>query len=428
MRNCYFILILMLSFLYSCEGDKIDYSVINRSIKVNARIDGANLRAANDVWTEGDNIGIYMLSSGQPLSTESVLAKNAKYITEKGDGFFYPASKAEEVKFPIDGANVDFISYYPHKTISTAFEYAIDVTDQSNQGNIDLMYADNPKGLNKNSSSVDFSFSHQLSKIIVKLKTADNTPLSGVQITVKGMNSKGKFSLVNKSLTTSTKANIKMKVSDDGAIAEAILLPTEDLAGITFEIINGDYGYVYSLSSAVNIGKFESGYRYTYNITLDTSSPLKVTAAITDWTNGPSEDATVERDFKVYEPIGEGTQENPYTITDARNLSPVNGVWVQGFIVGHYTGNTVSSFSTDVSSPETIKNTILAMAESSTETEGKNTFPLQLPSGDIRVALNLQDHPENVGKEIKVKGNVLTYYGGIGMTGTSAYEFISAEP
>ncbi|MDO5663913.1 MAG: fimbrillin family protein [Bacteroidia bacterium] len=421
-------LFLMLLFLLACEGEKIDFSIINRSIKVNARIDGVKTRATNDTWSEGDAIGIYMIAAGEAPSAESVLVKNAKYTTQ-GDGGFNPATVANDVKFPINGSNVDFIAYYPHGTINAAFEYSIDVTDQSNQAVIDLLYSDNSKNLNKNSAFVDLSFSHQLSKIIVNLKTIDGSALINPSVTIKGIRTRGFFSLADKTQrVTATKGNIEMKMNSSGVMAEAIVLPTAALAGITLEIVNGDYGYVYDLSSAENVTSFQSGYKHTYTITLDTRAPLSAVATISNWMDGPNEKVTIVKDFKVYKPVGAGTQENPYTIEDARNISPVNGVWVKGFIVGHYTGTSVGSFSNDITNPEIIKETSVALAVSATEANATRTYPIQLSTNDLKAVLSLKSKPENLGKEVKVKGNIANYYSAIGMTGVSAYEFITADP
>lgn len=425
MKTNHLLLFLMLLFLFSCEGEKIDFSIINRSIRVKARIDGVKTRVANDTWSEGDVIGIYMITAGEGLSAESVLAKNAKYVTE-GDGAFNPVAVAHDVKFPIDGAGVDFIAYYPHGTVSAAFEYSVDVTDQTDQTAIDLLYSNNATGLNKNSTFVDLDFSHQLSKIIVHLGTIDGSALKDVAVTIKGVDTKGKFSLADKSQTTSGKGNIEMKMSGDGASAEAIVLPAGSLTDATLEIINGEYSYVYDLNSAVNITKFESGYKYIYTIVLDTRSPLSATTSISGWLDGPGEMATVVKDSKIYRPVGGGTPENPYTVEDARNLSPINGAWVKGYIVGYYSGTTVGSFSNDLADNGQIKVTSLALAESPVETSGSKTFPVSLPTGEIRENLNLKTHPENLGKEVKLKGNIGPYYGSIGMQNVTAYEFILA--
>ncbi len=423
MKTNHLLLFLMLPFLLACEGERIDFSIINRSIRVNARIDGVKTRATSNDWSQGDAIGIYMVTAGSGLAPESVLAKNAKYVTE-GDGTFNPPAVAHDVKFPMDGSTVDFVAYYPYGTVTSAFEYSVDVTDQTDQNAIDLLYSDNAAGLNKNSSFVDLSFSHQLSKLVVHLKTIDETALVNTAVTVKGVNTRGVFSLTDKSQTASTKGDIAMKMSDGGAFAEAIVLPAESLADATLEIINGEYGYLYDLNSSSTITSFDPGYKYTYTIELDTRSPLSVKAVIADWMDVPGITVTVPKDFKVYQPVGEGTPENPYTVEDARNVSPASGVWVKGFIVGYYAGTAVGSFTNDLTDSTKIKMTSLALAVSPGETSGSKTFPVSLPLGEIRDNLNLKTNPGNLGKEVKIKGKIGTYYGATGLANVTAYAFI----
>lgn len=36
---------------------------------------------------------------------------------------------------------------------------------------------------------------------------------------------------------------------------------------------------------------------------------------------------------------------------------------------------------------------------------------VNLPTGDLRTAVNLQDNPENVGKKLTIKGKFRTYLG-----------------
>lgn len=424
MKTTSLILFLMLALLLSCEGERIDYSIINRSINVNARIEGSKTRATNDTWTDGDMIGIYMKTAAQPLSAESALAKNAKYAT-RGDGFFSPATVANDVKFPIDGSQVDFIAYYPQGTVSTAFEYSIDLSNQNDQAAIDLLYSDNARNLSKTSNAVNLSFSHKLSKIIVNLTATGETGLSDVTATIKGLNTKAKLSLIDGTLgSPSSKGNIRMKVNSGGNSAEAIVLPAASLTGATMEITSGLSGYTYDLASTTNITRFEPGYRYTYNVTLDTSQPLTASATISSWTEGPSESATLPKDFEVYTPTGAGTPENPYTVQDAQNLKELSGVWVRGYIVGYYSGTTASSFSNDVNA-ESIKDTNLAIAASSSETNGANTVSVQLSTTSIKNALNLKDKPGNLGKELILKGNLTTYYGISGITNISDFEWVS---
>lgn len=68
-------------------------------------------------------------------------------------------------------------------------------------------------------------------------------------------------------------------------------------------------------------------------------------------------------------------------------------VWVKGYIVGYYSGTSYSSFVNNADS--VTRNTNIALATSTTETDPAKTFPVSLSTGSvIRDVLNLQTHPE----------------------------------
>ena len=231
MKINYLFLFLMLPFLFSCEGEKIDYTIINRSINVYARIDGMNTRATNSEWAAGDAIGIYMVTAGEVLSAESALARNAKYSTQ-GDGIFTPTTIANDVKFPIDRANVDFIAYYPQGTVTAAFGYSLNVTDQSNQATIDVMYSNNEVGRNSAHPEITLRFAHKLTKLVFNIApSVAGTDLSGLNVKLVNFNPRGTMLLADGSVSyTNAKGDIRLKVSEDGKTAEAIVIHKTDFS------------------------------------------------------------------------------------------------------------------------------------------------------------------------------------------------------
>ena len=99
--------------LIACEGDVIDPALRGRPIELSAEIEGMRTRVTNSTWEKGDAIGIYMIPSGGSLSA-SVLRNNVKYSTT-GSSSFTPANEKEQIIFPFDGSNVDFIGYHPYR-------------------------------------------------------------------------------------------------------------------------------------------------------------------------------------------------------------------------------------------------------------------------------------------------------------------------
>ena len=109
---------------------------------------------------------------------------------------------------------------------------------------------------------------------------------------------------------------------------------------------------------------------------------------------------------------------NAISVGDAAAHAGENGVWVYGYIVGgDLTANGKSVKTSGITKPSH-----LAMAARSSITEKVSCIAVELPSGSIRDALNLVDHPELIGTRVYVKGNIVeTYFGTTGLKGTSDY-------
>ena len=122
----------------------------------------------------------------------------------------------------------------------------------------------------------------------------------------------------------------------------------------------------------------------------------------------------------------ESSKENPFTVATAiskYNASkPMADTWVKGYIVGYVNGKSIDgSILNDLSSITDENKTNLLIADSKTETDYKNCLVLQLPSGDVRNALNLKDNPSNLGKEVIVKGSLEKYFGTYGLKSITEY-------
>jgi hypothetical protein len=94
-------------------------------------------------------------------------------------------------------------------------------------------------------------------------------------------------------------------------------------------------------------------------------------------------------------------------------------VWVEGYIVGVYeTGGT--TFVANFVAPFATNSNLL-IADSPDETSLAKCLPVQLPSGEIRTALNLVDNSGNKGKQVKVLGNLQAYFSQPGVKGLTGY-------
>lgn len=430
---------LLLIVFSSCEGEMLNPSILNKSIKVNAKINKTNTRATDNSWEAGDMIGIYMIKSGSKLTDANALHKNGKYTTN-GDASFAPANDAVDIKFPDDGSKVDFISYYPYtEGISKSFKYPINVSSQENQSLTNLLYSDNSKGQSRTNNNVDLTFTSVLTQIRLNISNSDKISLNNVRVSLKGVYTKGEFSLVDKSFTASSKGSIRMKTNSKGNYSEALVLPTNSMSGIMLEIINGNMSYTYDLEKLTKIESFESGYTYQMNVNFDSDNTtigvvVNPSSSINPWKDGPSEEITLGPGNKVEdgdddngsitEGEGDGSEENPYSITKAQLVGEESNVWVKGYIVGYYTGTTIKSFGNSFASSDNIRDTCIALAESPDEDNWENTFPVFLKTGDMRDNLNLKDNKNMIGREVMIRGHLTKYYKSIGFNDSSVYKIL----
>lgn len=91
---------------------------------------------------------------------------------------------------------------------------------------------------------------------------------------------------------------------------------------------------------------------------------------------------------------------------------------VEGYIVG-YT-QSPSNYTKD---PAKFGDTNVAIADSPNETDPEKIMPVQLPKGDVRTAVNVKDHPENVGKKVQLTGTLELYFSSPGLKSVTAYKF-----
>lgn len=104
------------------------------------------------------------------------------------------------------------------------------------------------------------------------------------------------------------------------------------------------------------------------------------------------------------------SQSTAYSVAQAKEHVGEKGVWVCGYIVG---GDLTSSkdgisFNAPFSSM-----TCIAIASRSSVTAKSSCMSVKLTKGDIRLALNLADHPELLGSKVYLKGDLIAAYYGI---------------
>ncbi|HAN00763.1 MAG TPA: hypothetical protein DCQ26_19385 [Marinilabiliales bacterium] len=122
---------------------------------------------------------------------------------------------------------------------------------------------------------------------------------------------------------------------------------------------------------------------------------------------------------------GTGTYDDPYDVEYAIGNNSGNGVWVKGYLVGvietvDASGNSLSTFVPSFTAPFNTATNVM-IAQTASETDTNNCVIVQLPSGAIRDAVNLNVNPTNQGKEILLYGNLETYFSKPGLKTVTGY-------
>lgn len=123
-------------------------------------------------------------------------------------------------------------------------------------------------------------------------------------------------------------------------------------------------------------------------------------------------------DFKGEDPVDliAGSKAKPYDIAGVKTSQGKIG-WTKGYIVGCVP--TMNLADAKFAAPFTGKSNLL-IAASATENIIANCIAIALPTGALRDALNLETHPENLGKELLFYGILDNYFGTPGVINTSA--------
>lgn len=280
-------------------------------------------RMADDKWAEDDAIGIFSLNDEmQGVMIDDVEqsnnAVNLKYTRSSTawDG----GTTAFRFKNPAD-AMVTFRAYYPYTADADITDgagekedgtIAFEATDQSLAGQVkfDFLFADKDGSGNapvgsKNSPNVNFQFVHSMTKIIIVLKADGSSveDLGTMAPTLKGLKSKGTFSLANGvAALAGDAAVVDLLLSNQTETANtatqqsfvAIVPPQTASADVFLTIASGSDSY---LSARILSGKeLTAGKCYTVTVTVKKLELVVESSDITPWTpeNGGNSDAILQ--------------------------------------------------------------------------------------------------------------------------------------
>lgn len=126
----------------------------------------------------------------------------------------------------------------------------------------------------------------------------------------------------------------------------------------------------------------------------------------------------VEDSYVIGESVARGeTPDDPMGVSQAKASVGSKGVWVSGYIVAGDLTSASASFEGPFKS-----DTNLAIGPKKTVSDRNSCLSVQLPSGDLRDALNLVSHPDHLGRRLILKGDIVaSYYGLVGLKNITDY-------
>lgn len=286
--------LLALPFVFAgCSGDEnLPGGEVNDGRVALQVSSGIQTRAFDNQWEDDDQIGIFMLDNGQNTVADGY--DNVPYrVASAGEGgkAFNPVD--EVIYFPTNGDKRDFIAYYPYSASKVANGvYAIDLTNQDPQRNIDFMLAGKVADKSRSDANVSFQFAHKLAKIVMDIEpgegvTADD--LKHITVSLTGQPTEGTFDVLNGqhvTVTSTDKKAVTLLADAEGTHAEGIVFPSENYDGMSFTFATQAIGgYEWPLSKSEKATKFEAGKKYLYTITVN-KTEINVTSTIKDWEPG----------------------------------------------------------------------------------------------------------------------------------------------
>jgi len=202
----------------------------------------------------------------------------------------------------------------------------------------------------------------------------------------------------------------------------------EEVSGAPENPVFSPAGGIYPSAQSVTLTCATDGatiqYSYDGSGYLDYSAPLQVAYTQTIYAKAVKnqiESDVVAATYVIVSLEGNGTKNKPYTMADLAVLNnPGDSAWVGGYIIG--CGSSSGALITD---PTKLVDTNILLADSANATKG---LPVQLSKKDHKEAIGVATNAGNVGRYIKVYGQLTSYMGKTGVKNTSDYEFVAPSP
>ena len=294
--------------LAACSSNEEMEQIANCEINLSSTL-LVQTRAAQDIQStafDSEQTVDVFISESTTGTASTTYKQPLKYTTGTGGSL----TPEDTPYFPQNGNGVNIIGLYPSglttniKDDAVAFSVKSDQSTNVNYKASDLMVGkpENGNPVARTTSSIALQFKHCLSKINVNIKAGAGVSadvLDGATVTIYTRTNDATFDVNREDVVTAVETQgqaaspfvtMGTLISSQNVFEglSAIIIPQEIPAGSRFIMISITDGqsttnYAYSLPTTENVIKFESGYAYTYNLTVTKSGLVVDSSTISNW-------------------------------------------------------------------------------------------------------------------------------------------------
>lgn len=261
-------------FLSACNNEEVPGTQESDLARFTGSIEGVKTRAYDTTWENGDAIGI--IGGGYT---------DIRYVHHNGLWAVEDASGPILFQTP---DNVDFTAYYPQGAETT------DVTIGANtaQRKIDFLYGTGTGGV-RTDGVVDFSFSHRMSRLVLNFIAGPGVDLADLSgYTLSGLSMTGSFDTAT-GTAYATGAASDLTMDATGITSSSLILFPQEGYEATLKVALGGQTFTATLNlpMADVMNGLESGYSYSYNVTIKKEGLSITQAGIEPWENAQVENS-----------------------------------------------------------------------------------------------------------------------------------------
>lgn len=291
MNNKLFALAALALSLAACTNDNEVMDNGPVAAVINAEISEAvATRASGTQWDNGDAIGI---TGGGYTDIRYVYSNGSWTVDEASDPIFFQTPD-----------NVNFTAYYPQGaetadiTITAGQQSTVpdEQTGFTPQSQIDFLYGTGTGGV-RTGGKVDFSFTHRMSRLVLNFIAGSDVDLTDLsEYTLSGLSMTGSFdTATGDAKATDTASDLTMDAT--GITSSSLILFPQAVTEATLKVVLGGQNYTATLTfpQANAVQGLESGYSYTYNVTIKKDVLIVSKADINKWGEGGVFDIDAEQ-------------------------------------------------------------------------------------------------------------------------------------